>query len=362
VADRSLCVMMDAQHLGLHHQQADNGQQSANKEPFGEHAAQKRRLRLRHRRRRQRHDAVERIARCFVPKAQFGLIGDIAIGWYLGFQRLVEISHTTPFARSRPVERQHRLVATTAHFYDLGSRRVSARRCLAAARNAVVVRRTLRVARFPTGHRISSAAPRARRRAIRVRGCPANADLTWIARVEARFDRRTRVAGFGIVLVRPIARAGALLGRAEPDVVATVGRKLTAAEAITPVGRERQAIVETLRCLRCREGRTGQAATGDRQIRVIAAVRVSARRVVWSNGKRIAVLTPITMIVARARVLIEVAILPTRSVILTGNPSEVGVFGIVARAGAIRICRIVEAVAVVVEAVSALIDEALAGS
>jgi hypothetical protein len=68
------------------------------------------------------------------------------------------------------------------------------------------------------------------------------------------------------------------------------------------------------------------------------------------------------LVVACAGVLIEIAILPTRGIVLPGDAAVIGVFGIVARPRALGIFRVLELIAVVVEAIPASIDLALAGA
>jgi len=99
---------------------------------------------------------------------------------------------------------------------------------------------------------------------------------------------------------------------------------------------------------------------GDRRVRIETAMRVATRRIIRGDRERVARLTPIAMIVAGAGVLIEIAILPTRRIVLTRNTAKEGVFGVVARSRAVGIVRIIEAVSVVVDAVAALIDLPLA--
>ncbi len=85
------------------------------------------------------------------------------------------------------------------------------------------------------------------------------------------------------------------------------------------------------------------------------------RRKFRGERERIAFLTPKTLVVTRARVLIEIAVLSTGGIVLAWDAAVVRVFGVVARAGAVGVIRVDEPVPVVVGAVSTQIDFALAG-
>jgi hypothetical protein len=67
------------------------------------------------------------------------------------------------------------------------------------------------------------------------------------------------------------------------------------------------------------------------------------------------------VIIARAGVLVKVAILFARRVVLSGNSTEIGVLSVVAGAQAFGIFRVNQAVRVIVEAVTAGVDLSAAG-
>ena len=94
-------------------------------------------------------------------------------------------------------------------------------------------------------------------------------------------------------------------------------------------------------------------------VRIVRAVRVAARRIVGRDRQRIAALAPIALVIARASILVEVAVAVTRCIVLTRDTAEVGIFGVVARAGTLAIRRVREPIPVVVDAVPAVIDFAL---
>ena len=73
-------------------------------------------------------------------------------------------------------------------------------------------------------------------------------------------------------------------------------------------------------------------------------------------------MAPITLVVARAGILIEIAILSTWRVVLPGDAAVIRVFGIIAGTGAIGIVRVCSLVAIVVAAVPTFIEFALAGA
>jgi len=64
---------------------------------------------------------------------------------------------------------------------------------------------------------------------------------------------------------------------------------------------------------------------------------------------------PIALIVTRTGILIEVAILATGRIVLSRNATVVGVFAVVAWARALRVVRINQPIAVVVQAVAACV-------
>src|SRR6478736_317448 len=73
-------------------------------------------------------------------------------------------------------------------------------------------------------------------------------------------------------------------------------------------------------------------------------------------------MAPVALVIARARVLIEIAILTARSVVLAGDAAVVRIFGVVARTGAFGIGRVDQPIAVVVHTVAAFVDFALASA
>lgn len=72
-------------------------------------------------------------------------------------------------------------------------------------------------------------------------------------------------------------------------------------------------------------------------------------------------MTPKTLVVARARVLIEIAILAAGCVVLTGDAAVVRIFGVVAGARALGVVGVRQAITVIVVAIAAVVDFALAG-
>lgn len=92
----------------------------------------------------------------------------------------------------------------------------------------------------------------------------------------------------------------------------------------------------------------------------MGALGVAAGGKPGPDGERIALVIPVTVVVAGARVLVEVAVLPARGVVLTRDPAIVGGLGVVAGAEAVGIVRVDQPVPVVVEQIPTLIDVVLA--
>lgn len=164
-------------------------------------------------------------------------------------------------------------------------------------------------------------------------------------------------ASGGIGESRASAAAGAFGGRANPNGVPRTRGQFAAAETVATVRYQRQAVVEASGALTACQIRARFALNGC--LRIVIAACVSAGRVVRCDGQRIASERPIAAVVARARVSIKVAILPATAAILAGNSQKIRVFGVVARAEAIRVQSVDLAVGVVVQAIAAAIRLAL---
>jgi hypothetical protein len=159
-----------------------------------------------------------------------------------------------------------------------------------------------------------------------------------------------------------VAGSDILGARTDPNEFAAIRWELAAAETIATVRRDWQTITQALARLRYAQLGAGRTAAGYGRARVVATARVSARWVSRGNRQRIAFLIPVAMVVTRSGIRIEVAILPTRRVVLARYAAVVRILRVVARARAIRVVRIDQAIPVIVDAVAALIDVALARS
>ena len=104
---------------------------------------------------------------------------------------------------------------------------------------------------------------------------------------------------------------------------------------------------------------------------IVGALLVAFRRVAGRERERVAAVAPVAIVVARARVLVEVAVRLARRVVLAGDLAGQTGLVVAARTEAIQVragvdagvdvVRSGDAVVVVVDAVTALIDLALAG-
>lgn len=213
----------------------------------------------------------------------------------------------------------------------------STRRSGATTGDAVASDVAIGVTRLSARGGRGRATRRAVRRAVSRRRRTPDAHLTRIALVEARGHRRAWATSRRVVDMRGITRACVLRRRADPHVLAAVGRQFAAAETITAVGRDRQAYVEARAGLCCCQLCAVGAAPRNGCVRLIGAVRVSAGRVVRCDRQRIAFVAPIAVVVAGARVRVEVTILAARCVVLARNAAVIRIFGVVTRARAIGI-------------------------
>jgi hypothetical protein len=239
--------------------------------------------------------------------------------------------------------------------------RPSGRRSSAAASDTIEACTATRLAGLPAGGSGGRTTRPARRPAFRGWRRTPHADLARIAGVEARRDRRTWLTSGRICDVRSVTGADILCRRSDPNEVLACGWQLATAKTIATVGRDGEADVEACAGLRCTQLFTAGAGARNARVRRIAAARVAARWKLWRYREWIALVAPKTLVVARAGVLVEVAVLPTRGVVLSGDAAVVRVFRVVARPGTIGIGRVLCAIAVIVDAVATLINLALAG-
>ncbi len=138
-----------------------------------------------------------------------------------------------------------------------------------------------------------------------------------------------------------------------------VERIFTTAKAVTAVGRQRSTEGGTSRWLRSEPVGTTVAAGK----MLSGVVRAADLRIHAGRGglfKWIAVVIPLASIVARSGVLVPVTVGLARSIVLTGYVAEKTAFVVLARAQTIGIEGVDETVAVVVDAIAALVDFALA--
>jgi hypothetical protein len=92
-------------------------------------------------------------------------------------------------------------------------------------------------------------------------------------------------------------------------ILSATSGELAAAEAVATVGHEGQTDVEASRRLRRFETGTVDAHAGTG--RVVFAALLAAWWVAWRNGKPVASVAPLTLVVASAVVAVEVTVLAT---------------------------------------------------
>src|SRR5262249_1289991 len=129
--------------------------------------------------------------------------------------------------------------------------------------------------------------------------------------------RQAAAAGPGRVLGTEPHRSGCPRDRAAP-------------EAVAPIRSERDAVAQALRGLRGVRVGARPVEARDRSVRIVAALAA-----LWRIGRpsleRVAGVVPVAIVVAGARVLVEVAILLAGGVVLARDPAVEAVFGVVAR-------------------------------
>jgi len=150
--------------------------------------------------------------------------------------------------------------------------------------------------------------------------------------------------------------------RAEPDVVAAAGGELAAPEAVAAVRGERAAEIQAGVRLRLVELLAGAARPGGIRAQVVRAGRAVVRLgvVVRRDRVGIALVVPVAAVVARAGVLIEVAVDDACRPGVARDAAVIVPLGVVAGAEAVGILVIDEPVAVIVDDVAALVRLALA--
>lgn len=159
----------------------------------------------------------------------------------------------------------------------------------------------------------------------------ADADFALFAGVDARGDLGAGFAHGRIVDGVDVAASGAgRIFRAEPYRCGRAGNH-TASKAVAAVRCERSAIAGAGLRLHGEGGAAGAVVAGDIGVGVVRALRALGR-VVRADFERIALVAPVAVVVARARVLIEVAIRLARRVVLAGNTAVEALFGVIAGA------------------------------
>ncbi len=180
----------------------------------------------------------------------------------------------------------------------------------------------------------------------------AEADFARVAGIDTRIYLRARSAHRRVVQVCGIAAWNTAVFRSEVYGDAGHVRQFATAEAIASVRHERRAIIEARRRLRRVVVGAGFAAR-ETCVRIVGALR--RLRLQW-----VTTVVPEAVIVAGPRVGIEVAVHLARRVVCTGNATVERIFGVVARTEALVVLRIDFAIAVVIEAVAASVNFALA--
>ncbi len=139
------------------------------------------------------------------------------------------------------------------------------------------------------------------------------------------------------------------------------GRQLAAPEAVAPVRRQRPADGPARGRLRLGQRVARQGGARDVRVRVVGALgaRLGVPRIRHLVG--IALVTPVTIVVAGPAVGVPVAIHGAGRTGLTGDAPVIPIFGVVAGTEAVRILPVEEPVTVVVEGVAALVRVVLTG-
>ncbi len=186
-----------------------------------------------------------------------------------------------------------------------------------------------------------------------------DANFACCARIEACLHLGARFAFQRIVdrigVATPDAR---WVFRSEPNGVVDAW-KCAATEAVASIGGQWSAIIEARLGLRCIGLRAGAAVAWNAGARVVGTL-AALRWVIRSHFERVAFMAPVAVVVACARILIEVTIGLARRIVLARNAAVEAIFGVVAGAEALAVLRIDFAITVVVEAIAARVDLALA--
>src|SRR5690606_37266435 len=111
-----------------------------------------------------------------------------------------------------------------------------------------------------------------------------------------------------IAKARAVAGPGAVRHRPDPDERTAPGRQLAATEAVTPIGRERAAELEALGRLLGGQLLAAGPEVWPRGLGRVLAGGITARGEGVRERQRIAVVAPAAVVVAMARVAIEVTV------------------------------------------------------
>jgi len=177
---------------------------------------------------------------------------------------------------------------------------------------------------------------------------PTDAHLTVLTRVEATLHLRTRwatslvVERVALTTERPAALA---------DEVGLAIRQLTAPETVAAVGHQRQTGLEASGVLLAVQSLAIEARA---LCGIVFAARFTAGRVSGRHRLCVAFVAPLALVVADTAVSVEIAVLLARRRLHGHHARAQAVLVVVARAQAIRIECIDDAVAVVISAVAAL--------
>lgn len=161
----------------------------------------------------------------------------------------------------------------------------------------------------------------------------AQAQFAFIAAVQAGRDGIAGMAFIGIELVAETARglAGGLVDRAQKDEIAASAGQFAAAKAVAAIGRERAAGLVAGIALHGIELGAGLIGAGRFRVGIVFAGRAvfGLGIVIGRYRMGVAGVIPVAVVVARARVGIEIAIYGASRSGLSRNASIKGAFGVV---------------------------------